>query len=612
MKSYPRSSVALVSLVLLTVQALPSAFAEAPRGLTGNEPADEPVEIDRSPIDLALSPDGKYLVTANRTADSVSLISVAERRVVDELSVGRKPTAVAFTPESKRVLVSCMYSGEIYVLDFADNNLSLAGVIEVGFHPYGVAVLPDQPIAFVALSASGEVAVIDFEAKEILDRIAVGVWPRHLALTPDGKRLAVGTAGDGAVSVIDTKSREVLFKNHIYGLNFGQMQVSADGAHVYFPWMLYRDNPITVGNIRNGWVLGSRIARMRLDKWTRRDAIALDPSGQAVGDPQSLALTPDGQWALIAVSGTGELLALKADELPYFTDGGPDRMDGRLARDGKRFFRVKLGGRPTAVRAAADNRTVYVANYLKNNVQIVDLQSRELVGAVELGGPGHPSLARRGEAIFYDAGRSIDGWYSCHSCHFDGSTNAEPFDTWNDRTSFTYKTVTPLYHVSATGPWTWHGWQESLDDGLEKSLTTTMQGPKPPAEDVAALRAFVDSLEPPPNPFRLADGSLSEAAKRGQVIFANADANCASCHTGEYFTDGEIHDVGTGRPNDEYEGYNTPSLIGLYQKTRFLHDGRARSLEKLLTGPHSPVKVSGTRELTADEIADLITYLRSL
>jgi hypothetical protein len=43
-----------------------------------------------------------------------------------------------------------------------------------------------------------------------------------------------------------------------------------------------------------------------------------------------------------------------------------------------------------------------------------------------------------------------------------------------------------------------------------------------------------------------------------------------------------------------------------------LHNGKAQTLADLLTGLHSPKKVSGTRELDRQELADLAAYLRSL
>ena len=255
---------------------------------------------------------------------------------------------------------------------------------------------------------------------------------------------------------------------------------------------------------------------------------------------------------------------------------------------------------------------MFVANYLKNAVQIVDLRSRQLSGEIELGGPRQPSLARLGEAIFYDGRRSLDQWYSCHTCHYEGGTNAVAMDTHNDGSENTFKTVPSLVNVPETGPWTWHGWQTSLHDAMRKSMTETMLGPPPNLEDTRELVAYLTTLEAAPNPFHLSDGRLSAAAERGRRLFALAEIGCIECHRGDHFTDGRVHDVGLGSPQDAYEGYNTPSLVGLHTRVRLLHDGRAKSLEAVLTGPHAPDKVAGQRALTPAELDDLIAYLKSL
>jgi cytochrome c peroxidase len=147
---------------------------------------------------------------------------------------------------------------------------------------------------------------------------------------------------------------------------------------------------------------------------------------------------------------------------------------------------------------------------------------------------------------------------------------------------------------------------------MRKSLTDTMLGPAPADDDVEALAAFLETLQPPPNPFRNSDGSLTEATRRGEVIFHGAKAGCANCHNGPYFTDGQIHDVGLGAPADRYRGFNTPTLLNVYRKTNLLHDGRAGTLQEVLTGPHNPKHVGGEAELSEEELEDLITYLKSL
>ena len=147
---------------------------------------------------------------------------------------------------------------------------------------------------------------------------------------------------------------------------------------------------------------------------------------------------------------------------------------------------------------------------------------------------------------------------------------------------------------------------------MHKSITSTMLGKAPSAQDKQALLTFLETLEAPPNPFRNPDGSLTDVAERGRQVFESDFAACAECHNGPHFSDGKNHDVGLNSPDDFYENYNTPSLLGTYRKVLWLHTGRARSLERVVTDLHSPEKVAGTRKLTEQEAGDLIEYLKSL
>jgi hypothetical protein len=377
--------------------------------------------------------------------------------------------------------------------------------------------------------------------------------------------------------------------------------------------MIYRTNPITSDNIRRGWVLGSRIARVRLDESARREAITLDPRGEAIADPHGIAITGDEQTLVASASGSQELLVYRLPDLPFIDFGGPgDHIEPELLRDRNRFTRIRLGGRPMGIRIAADDRTVYVANYLLNAIQVVDLDERKLIDTISLGGPAEPTLARQGEAFFYDARHSLDQWYSCHTCHYEGGGNSVVMDTLNDGTNNSFKTVIPLFNVHKTAPWTWHGWQRDLQAAVRKSTKTTMLGREPTDHEVTSLLSFLQSLEAAPNPYRGMEGSLSEAATRGKQVFEGGRAGCTNCHTGSLFTDGETHDVGTGDAKDRYLGFNTPSLVGVHRKVRLLHDGRAKSLQAVLSGAHAPSKTGGEGELSPAELEDLIEYLKSL
>jgi cytochrome c peroxidase len=305
--------------------------------------------------------------------------------------------------------------------------------------------------------------------------------------------------------------------------------------------------------------------------------------------------------------------------LPWRQNGSRDLIAPELLKKDGRFRRVEIGGRPTEIVFDPNGKTLYVANYLADAIQIVDAESARLLKTIPLGGPKNLSLERQGEIVFHDARHSFNQWYSCNTCHSDGHANGLDFDTLNDGRQDlstahlrSRKKVTTLRRVSRTKPWTWHGWQNSLDDAMYESFTKSMQGPKPSSEDIKALMAFLSTLDYPRNPYRKPDGTLSPAAQRGEAVFRSEKAACATCHGGPELTDGKIHVVGLEERDDAYRGYNPPSLRGLYDKDPYLHDGRARTLREALQGPHSPEKVTGSGALSERELDDLIAYLQTL
>jgi DNA-binding beta-propeller fold protein YncE/cytochrome c len=601
----------------------------------------------RGPVDLVVGRDEIWCVTANHISDSLTLIDLRDGRRLDEVACAGRPESIARIGETE-VIASCRYSGKLERFRIVDERLIPVASIDVGFEPLGITVFlpthdldpaaqsssqsvapsdrnslgaatgdPGGGLAYVALHASGEVAEVDLANNCVNRKIEVGQFPRYVDISRDGRRLAVGLAGEGKLAVVDLDAGEVAVRQSVSsGINLGHVQIDDSTQQAYFPWMVYRSNPITKSNIRRGWVLASRVARVRIDRSEYREAISLDPRGEAVADPHGIALTPDRHRLLVTSSGTHELLVYRVADLPFMGIGGPgDLIEPELLEDDDLFYRIELGGRPLGMVASEDSRRVYIANDTLDAVQIVDFEQRRIVDRISLGEPPideHVQLVHRGREIFFDARRSLDQWYSCHSCHLDGGSNAKAMDTWNDGSELTNKTVLALYNVDQTGPWTWHGWQDDLRDSLQNSFTSTMQGPQADEGDIDALQAYLASLELPPNPFRQSDGTLSTAAERGKRIFESAEFGCIDCHAGPRFTDGQIHDVGLGSENDAYEGYNTPSLLGLYRRPRYLHDGRGTSLKKVLTQYHLPQEIGGGAELNEEQLADLIEYLKSL
>lgn len=573
--------------------------------------------IDRSPVDLVIGPTAKnpeWIATVNQTSNSISLVDLNSNSVLHELPVGEHPTAIALHPDGQHVFVTSSYAGTIHALKIQNGKFEPLATWDAPGQPTGLAITPDGNRLMVAVTDRDAILEFDITHGMLRRTIPVGRWPRSMAIDKTGSRMVVGTSGDRGISVVDLIEGKTVHIDRFVGLNIGHMQLSSDGQHVYFPWMVYRRNPINEGNIRLGWVMASRLGRIGFSDDARREAISLDPPRQAVADPHGICLTADDSHVVMSASGTHELLVLRTADLPFEERGSTDHIPRELlnqregiASEEDRFYRIEVGGRPLGIQMDSDNRTVYVANYLDNSIQLVDIIDRKVKRRIPLGADQQPTLIRRGEAIFYDAKRSLDQWYSCHSCHYLGGTNSVAIDTMNDGSPYTFKTVLPLYQCADTGPWTWHGWQYNYKAAMKHSLQTTMLGPTPSDDDVEAIGAFLGSLKPPPNyRSKLQD----DAAARGEKLFRSSKFGCQECHSNQAQGDKQIHDLGLGVGGDAYKGFNTPNLQGVFRKVLLMHDGRYETLEELLKGVHAPENVRG-EPLSDSELSDLVAYLRS-
>ena len=131
----------------------------------------------------------------------------------------------------------------------------------------------------------------------------------------------------------------------------------------------------------------------------------------------------------------------------------------------------------------------------------------------------------------------------------------------------------------------------------------------PDEERASALYQYIKSLRPVPSPF-LIKGKLSPSANRGKAVFEKA--YCSACHSGPYHTDMKLRDVGTSDGFDKGASFVTPTLCEVWRTAPYLFDGRAATLEEVLT-KYNPNDCHGqTSNLTPQELEDLIAYVNSL
>jgi len=571
-------------------------------------------EPDRTPLSLALSADKAVCLTANSTSQSVSAIDVATGKVSAEVPVGRGPTDIAWISRTT-ALVSVQHEDVVVELLWSDGELKPGRRISVGDEPHGLAVTADGTVAFVALRGDDAVAVVDLKSGRVTETLATPGIPTTVRVSPDGKWLVTCTAVPAAVFVHEIATRRQVSERRLFdgAFNPGVPVIAADSQLLVIPHAVNREFSVSPQMIDIGWVIDNRISKLPLPDGepSSQKQLGLDIRGKAVGDAYAAVFNSDESRLVITCGGTHELLVLDFPSIPWPKGDPGDFLPAPLQKDPSRFRRIVVGGRPQGIALLSD-QTALVANALTNSVQVVDLEAGRVVREISLGGPATPSLARQGEIIFYDADRSMHSWFSCHTCHTDGHTAAQVFDTRNDRSFGTPKLTPSLRGVAKTGPWTWHGWQTDLTDAMKRSLNESMSSKKPITdEDAVALVAYLSTLDhPEKSAADRGDTALSTRIEQGRALFEGR-AGCISCHRGPEFTSEELVDGKVEDRKDRDPLYNPPSLRGVSSRRRFLHTGKARSLESVLSRYHRPEDLVG-ESLTDEERAALIEYLKSL
>lgn len=271
------------------------------------------------------------------------------------------------------------------------------------------------------------------------------------------------------------------------------------------------------------------------------------------------------------------------------------------------FERLKTGRRPESICLDDTQQRAFIVNRFDDSVTVISLagESPVVESTISLGKRRSLSAAEQGEQTFYDASVSLDGWFSCHSCHTDVHTNGQRADTFGDEDRGAPKKVVSLLGTASAGPWAWNGSKAQLEEQIKTSLIISMQTQIETEElPIPPLAAYLQTLESAPS-LRDARGLLNADLQSAKTEFERS--GCRSCHSGSAFTSSEVFDVGIHDEMGETL-FNPPSLRGVSQRAPYFHDGRAASLQDVLkTSHHNP-----ENGLTDDQIQRLTLLLESL
>ena len=168
-------------------------------------PGGQSVHAEAGATTVRIAPGGTLALVANRFAGTVSVFTIAGRRLTlaGTVMTGPKsmPSGIAFTADGKAALVTRNGDNMVQVLDIDGAKVTLgARQITTGVAPYTIDVTADGTMAAVSNMGRGDgdvdtVSLIDLTVQPFrtVQTISVGNSPEGLKWSPDGKILAVAT-----------------------------------------------------------------------------------------------------------------------------------------------------------------------------------------------------------------------------------------------------------------------------------------------------------------------------------------------------------------------------------------------------------------------------------
>lgn len=264
-----------LTIVLILLSACSTAPTIVPRQLPGRmddgrtllpngwmlSPAGTSLELGDLPLGMRISPDGRFAAVVNngQGKQSVMLVNIAERRVIQTLEIKRSWLGVRFNHSGDRLYVSAGNDNALNEYALLRDSVALARSIRLGkeypeedISPADIEIDGTDSVLYVATKgdnalyaigvASGSllqrchfdrplysclldekrglvyatvwggaaVAIVDRESLTLKRMISVGDHPNELIQTRDGKRLFVANANNNTVSVIDLDRQRVI------------------------------------------------------------------------------------------------------------------------------------------------------------------------------------------------------------------------------------------------------------------------------------------------------------------------------------------------------------------------------------------------------------------
>ncbi|MFJ3841837.1 YncE family protein [Streptomyces sp. NPDC090054] len=263
---------------------------------------------------------------------------------------GRGPLVVAQCVPGGEVFVALSVSDEILVVDLVSGRIGAR--VRVGWAPRNLTPVPGTHYLLVANAGSDSISVVDTRARAEAARIAVGREPGQIAVSGDGALAVVCERGDGAIAVLD-----------LAALGQGRAGRIAVASRTRLGDHVQPQAAALCGDLALVAAARSYVLSILALEDGRIEATVPLP---AAAGPAGVAVTGDGQYALVTLERAGSLAVV-------------DLLEWTLTR------RIPVGAGPRGITIDPADQSVYCALAHAGSVAVVHLDGVDLSNT-----DGHP------------------------------------------------------------------------------------------------------------------------------------------------------------------------------------------------------------------------------
>ncbi len=379
----------------LSAQTIPGQNQNSQQVLLPNgwklSPAGRSLQLGDLPLNLKLSPSGKYLAVTNngQSVQSVQLIDPRREKLLDKKIVGKSWYGIVFSHNEKHLYASG--GNDNFIIDFAIRRKKLVPMdtLRLGLpwpkdkiSPTGLAVTKDNGLLYTVTKEDNSLYILSLDEKKVLKTISLPGIAYSCTLSPDEKKLYISLWGKGEIVIYNTKAQQIT-KTIKVGSHPNELLLNKKGDMLYVANA--NDNMVSVINTISGKVIETL-------------STALYPTDLAGSTSNGITLSKDEQTLYIAnadnnclavfdISQPGKSKSKGFIPVGWYPTNVKMYRNKLLVTNGKGFTSMANPNGPQPISkkdnstyqkgSSADKELQYIGGLFKGTLSIIDVPKAE-------------------------------------------------------------------------------------------------------------------------------------------------------------------------------------------------------------------------------------------